>query len=521
MSTARLGTITGWVFVVLFVLTCFYFGFLSAQTALTDPDTCWLVTLGERIAKAGIPSSDPYSWTLATSGAVAQGQSKYIAYQWLSATIIATIFQLGGATALLYLTALTVCSSFIVVPLIAARTLALPLWPIALGAATALSAGSFHFPCRPEIFSYLLLALLIMALSQISLLNSYFSRVPIYSYTLVGIVLFALWANLHTGFVVGLIVLAVAALTERSKPLLLLLLGALPGTLLTPFGSALWQYLPHLFFSQANKYNVELLPLRAIELFSLEYLSFDLILVAIGLAWLDEIRAWIGSRGLTEKNAQISLSNLSWLILSTFALFMAMQCRRLVPFACLMAMGYLYRFLRQGKDQPQTSGFIQAVEKVPQMLLQRTKNLIILLPLVLTALGVSNACSVFPAALPQDTYALFEPKAALQLIAGGRPKGKLLNDPQFGDLMLLNFKDQAQVFIDTRFDIYGDQLVLDYWKMANARGNWQELLKQYQIDWLFFPPRAPVVHRLLNDPNWQLLHRDNTAVILTRRSGFE
>ncbi len=518
MSTARLGTIIGWVFVVMFFLTCLYFGFLSAQTALTDPDTCWLVTLGARILASGIPLSDPYSWTLAASSAISQ--SKYIAYQWLSAAVFANNFNQGGATALLYLTALTICSSFIVVPLLTAKLLRLPLWPVALGGALSLSAGSFHFPCRPEIFSYLLLAILISSISKISQAKSV---LPMYLFFLIGLCFFALWANLHTGFIIGLAVLFVCSLTQKSKPMALTLLGALPGTLLTPFGLALWQYLPHLFFSQANKYNAELLPLTAYELFSFDYLSFDLIMVATGLGWWRQIRAstttttTITTDGFAEKFAQISLQNFSWLILTTTALAAALQCRRLVPFACLMAMGTLYQFLQKNKESPESDTFFQTVENVAQKLMRRSKNLIVVIPLVFTAVGVSNACSIFPPALPQDTYSLFEPKAALQLISIQRPKGRVLNDPQFGDLMLLKFKDKAQVFIDTRFDVYGDQLVLDYWQMANARDKWLELLRQYQIDWVFFPPRAPLVHRLLQNPDWQLLYQDDKAVILEKK----
>ncbi len=516
MSKARLGTIIGWVFVLMFFITCLYFGFLNAQTALTDPDTCWLVTLGNQILASGIPQSDPYSWTLAASSAISPSQ--YIAYQWLSAAVFATVFTQGGAIALVYLTALTICSSFIVVPLLAAKVLRLPLWPVALGGAASLTAGSFHFPCRPEIFSYLLLAILIASISKISRAKT---TLPVYLYFLLGGCFFALWANLHTGFIIGLAALFVCTLTQQSKPLALTLLGALPATLLTPFGLALWQYLPHLFFSQANKFNAELLPLTAYELFSFDYLSFDLIIVATALAWLKQIRTWTNvttaTDGFAEKFSKISLQKYTWLILTTTALITALQCRRLVPFACLMAMGTLYQFLQRKLESPESESFFQKVENVAQALMRRSKNLVILLPLALTALGVSNASSIFPPALPQDTYALFEPKAALQLISVHRPKGRVLNDPQFGDLMLLNFKERAQVFIDTRFDVYGDRLALDYWQMANARGKWLELLRQYQIDWVFFPPRAPLVHRLLQNPDWQLIYQDDKSVILEKR----
>jgi hypothetical protein len=73
------------------------------------------------------------------------------------------------------------------------------------------------------------------------------------------------------------------------------------------------------------------------------------------------------------------------------------------------------------------------------------------------------------------------------------------------------------VFIDTRFDVYGDKITLDYWQMANCRGPWQNLLEQYQISWVFFPLRAPIVSRLSRDGAWQALFKDDNAVILIKR----
>jgi hypothetical protein len=493
--------IISWVFIVCFCLANLYFGFMSGQTALTDPDTCWLVALGQYIIKNGsLPSVDPFSWTLTSE---LSDHQPYIAYQWLSAAIFAAINKIGGAAALLYFTALTIVVSFIMVPLAAAKLLRISPILVAMAASLAISAGSFHFPCRPEIFSYLLLSILIAALVKVSENNGQ-NKLPYYAYGLISAIYFAIWANLHTGFVLGLITLAITSLLIPRVPLLAAFLGGLLGSLLTPYSVKLWQYLPHLFFSQANKYNQELFPLTAYELLSFDFLAFDLIGLVLIAGLATDVVVQIKHKLKHQKFSLETYHHLPWLIVALTSFLAACQSRRLVPFAALMAMGFVYQFLLTHRQQ--FSRWNQPT----------INSRYYLIPLVLATLGVHTAISIFHATLPNSTFGFIAPNEALALIAKARPAGRLLNDPQYGDLLVLAEGEKAQVFIDTRFDVYGDKITLDFWQMANCRGPWQKLLEQYQITWVFFPTRAPLATRLSHDAAWQTLFKDDNAVILVK-----
>jgi len=96
-------------------------------------------------------------------------------------------------------------------------------------------------------------------------------------------------------------------------------------------------------------------------------------------------------------------------------------------------------------------------------------------------------------------------------------QGRLYNDAQFGDLVMLRFKGAIPVAMDTRFDLYGDDLVMHYWQIANARGRFREDLDKEKIQWLFFPPQAPIVSKLVLDPDFEVVFRDAGAVILLRK----
>ncbi|MBK9279058.1 MAG: hypothetical protein IPM93_12930 [Candidatus Obscuribacter sp.] len=137
------------------------------------------------------------------------------------------------------------------------------------------------------------------------------------------------------------------------------------------------------------------------------------------------------------------------------------------------------------------------------------------LPLLAMVGGASLSARTFAISLPAQTVGFFPPFAAIEFIAAQRPAGRLLNDAQYGDVMIERLGPRAQVFIDTRFDVYGDQLVLDYDKMANGQDNWQELLKKYKIDWVFFFEQYRIV-RLLRELGWQEVFCKDGAVILKR-----
>jgi hypothetical protein len=471
------------------------------------------VAVGDFIlAHKSIPTVDPFSWTTAKDAA-----HPYIVYQWLSTIVFAFINKVGHAAALVNITALSVFSSFILIPLLTARRLAISLPLTGIVACLAYSAGSFHFPCRPEIISYLLLAILISAITVFSrgtLQTRQEKVIPYFYYALIAAIFFCIWANCHTGFVSGIIVLAVTSFQLRQPKLLAAFLGSIIGSLLTPYGPTLWQYLPHLFFSQVNKFNQELFALTSYEIFSFDFIHFDLLALLVLAGVLGQIVA-LTKKQQSEELKQYLQTSSSWLLLSVAALVVAVTCRRMVPLFAIVSMGYLYQLILFAEPYLNKNAIVRSTTEFFNTVFIRSKNLVLLAAVFVVLLGVNLATTIFPATLPQDTYGFSLPKQALALIEKSRPSGRMLNDPQFGDVLLLQYGEKAQVFIDTRFDMYGDKLVLDYWNMANCRGNWQELLAANQIDWLFFPPRAPIINRLANQ--WQKLYADDNGVILVKK----
>jgi hypothetical protein len=122
--------------------------------------------------------------------------------------------------------------------------------------------------------------------------------------------------------------------------------------------------------------------------------------------------------------------------------------------------------------------------------------------------GLSKAVSgLFP--LP-DIYS----PDAVRYLEEHRPPGNLFSDDSWGDYLL--YMTDLKVFIDGRFDMYGEDIFRDYRKIANAGDAVEELLSKYRIDWVLFSPEAVLTRYLKMTGAWKEVYRDGQVSILVR-----
>lgn len=148
------------------------------------------------------------------------------------------------------------------------------------------------------------------------------------------------------------------------------------------------------------------------------------------------------------------------------------------------------------------------------------RRFLALLPVCALILGAATSVRAFHVQVPQDSSSFLPPDAAIKFLEKARPVGRMLNDPQFGDVLIFRLGAGAQNFIDTRFDLYGEKLTNDFWKMANGIENWRELLDHYKIDWVFLIPDYRLIRLLNESGKWQEVYRDPSAVIMSRREPY-
>jgi len=161
-----------------------------------------------------LPARDPYSFT---------SDRAWINHEWLAQLSFAIAYRLMGAIGLIVLKTAVLGG---VLLLVSARPQ--PAVGIAVAGAT-LVMWPVLSQVRPQIYSLLLFT------AVIALLDTAPRRLPLWLATL-----FALWANLHGGWMLGAVVVVVWALTNRQWTTMGVALGA---TLCTPYGWRLWEAL--------------------------------------------------------------------------------------------------------------------------------------------------------------------------------------------------------------------------------------------------------------------------------------
>lgn len=518
---------------LLLLIVVFVAAIFIAGASLHDPDTCWLLMLGKRIVESGaLPAADPYSSTMALFP-----EKRFILYQWLSEILFFLSYKALDLMGLLLLAAIVLTASFVSIPLAFARKIGMPGAFAVVGTILTLMTAFFHFLCRPEIFSYLFLGIY-FSLTHFFLRNRKIDKVDWKAVTIFGAVM-AVWCNLHSAFVLGLGYLCVFAvvttvsdfiadkrLSAMNQTILLCFLAAFLATFVNPYGAGLWQYLPTLFFTPINKHIVELRPLSGKDFLEWTYYPFFILLIS---------SVAMTARALMKKiDSTVASSPRGHIVFAAIAIFCwtvaGVCCRRLIPFAALHMFaegGYMLALLRAQKTASQSSAmpsesaetertFWEMVDQKIDSLYQPRGFMWFATIAVFASVGVFFVATRIPGAvvLPQSGSAMQAPFEAIKYVAENPPAGKVFNDPQFGDIMIWKMPEPPKLFIDTRFDMYGKEIVDDYVTMYAAKPGWEDLMKRYKIAWIFVRPDAELSKRLLADKGWKVLYQDKASIVM-------
>jgi len=91
----------------------------------------------------------------------------------------------------------------------------------------------------------------------------------------------------------------------------------------------------------------------------------------------------------------------------------------------------------------------------------------------------------------------------------------IFNDYGFGGYLLWAYPSQP-IFIDGRLEIYKGKTLSDYMRVVNGSSNWKQILNDYHIDCIFLQNAAPINNLLIMDPDWDLVYFDGASNIFLR-----
>jgi hypothetical protein len=509
---------------------CLLFGLQGALLG-EDGDVAWNLRIGEYILAHGLPRTEFMLQT--TLG------RPTIYFEWLAQLIYGLALRVAGLNGVAALAAILAALELALL-FSALRRRGVPLLlalPLTLAGSLLISS---NWTARAEHFTLLLTFL------WSELLFVYWRSGD---RRLLGIFPLSalLWANLHPGFIGGLLMLGAASAVAwlfpkrrgKAHPVMLSLaaLGALAATLVNPWGVGLWPYiLTHLADPLVPATTREFLSPDFHTLYAQVFLVLLLLLVA---SWI-----WVAYHmvpvvpgtpsGPSEVTTEAAFSPLAFALALLWTL-LALQSVRFVALWAMVALPILGASLTVALSQDRPAwrerwsrllgyvrsieGRLQAADALP------VRGLWAGLVVALLAVVVVWGGGRLPVSGDRILRAQFDAHtfpvaAADQLAEHGLPAGNGFTTYTWGSY--LDYALPAyHPFVDSRSDTYGRKILQQYLDIVGLSPDWRSLLVYYHIRWALLPTGEPLAQVLALLPGWGCEPADTTGVAVLCRQTAE
>src|SRR6185503_16677384 len=467
------------IFIVLVVI------FVTALQPITDPDFWWHLKTGEYIVQNhGIPHTDVFSNT--------RLGSEWITHEWLSEVVMYGVFRVAGFAGLIVFFAILVTASFWVVYMRFRSRVGHPFvaaFALLLGAA----ATTLVWGARPQIFTLLLASIFLY------ILDNYYSRKSDKAIWLL-VPLMVLWVNLHAGWVLGLVLIALtlfgvlldvlfgtesrATLRERAPALLGVLVACSAAICVNP--STIQMYLYPLKTVRAKVFMRYVEEWKSPDFHQPHFQAVLILLLATFFF-------------LAISNKRERPGRLLLLVATSFAM---LRFGRNVPFFSLVATPLLAEHLWEWvKGQPWASRLAASTEtnapkpSIPQIAMN---SLIVVVALIFCGIAAQRAAAKQPLIEEQHF-----PKGAVDYMQVHRLPQPIFNEYAWGGYLIWRLYPDYPVFIDGRADVFGEGLVEQFIEVNNGKPRWRELLQQYGTQTVLVERDSAIASLLSNDGRWQ------------------
>lgn len=456
-----------------------------------DPDMWWHLRTGEAILTTGIPRQDIFSFTVP--------HHIWVTHEWLSQVIMWLTYQAGGFPALILFFALLTALTFWLVYVCS------PGRPYLTGFVVLLAAvaSAIVWGARPQMFNLLLMAVFIYGVERV--------RQHQFSLRVLWLLppLTAVWANLHSGYLLGVVLLgtyATGALLDRLLPLrdepsfsrqeIGMFFGVTAvsflASALNPNGPELWIYPFETLGSPAMQAYIQ--EWHSPNFHARIFWPFAALL-ALGLI------SWVASR---------RSPNWTELLLFMGTGAAGLLSARHIPLFALVAVPIVSRHLAfAAARQPRLVALMGTDDPAPRPLLGRLNWLLAVL-----ALAAAMGWSAQKIAGNETAVAEHYPVAAVDVLAAeGLAAAPGYNTYNWGGYLIWR---GVPVFVDGRADVYGDDFLFYYLQAFEVRSDWQAPLNDFDVAYVLMEKNSPLLNLLLATGEWQTLYSDNIAQIVVR-----
>ena len=175
---------------------------------LADGDTGWHIRTGQWILSAhSVPYRDLFSFS--------KPNSVWYAWEWLSDVLFAGLNAIGGLAAVALFAIVLLAAVFTMVFRMARRKSNAVVAVVVV--MVAMAASSVHWLARPHMFTLLFVAIFANALDRVREGHTKIAGIP---WLVLLPVMTVVWTNLHGGFLVGVVMVAIFGVAELLQVLL-------------------------------------------------------------------------------------------------------------------------------------------------------------------------------------------------------------------------------------------------------------------------------------------------------------
>jgi hypothetical protein len=458
----------------------------------SDGDMGRHIRLGEHMLTYGLLHHDLFSFT--------KLGAPFIGHEWLSEVAFAGLYRLGGLPLVSVGSGILIAFTYAYLTSFLLRRGVDPLLAF-LAALVAAILGSFHWLARPHLFTLCATAILMGCLERRKEGARPWTYMP----------LFALWANLHGGFLFGIVLIGiylvgdlVEALRREERVLWLTrarhhaaAIGfAVLGTLINPYG-------PSLPLHVLKWFDMQFVIDNTIEYFSPNFHYPDTKFVLAVLLLMVTALA-VSSRRPTWPRLL--------LILATMAASLIYQ--RNIPLMGIAALSVLALHIdREWRELPDLLGIRGVFQRDSPGRRNGPWAVATVTPLLLVTLAWSPLATL--RLVPGEFNGRVFPVMAVQKAREAGLQGRIYNEFIWGGYILKEWPEM-KVFIDGQTDFYGEELTREHWNIGWLQPGWREKMRKRDIELVLVPTRAPLAQELVRDAGWRIWHCDPTAVLLQR-----
>jgi hypothetical protein len=453
--------------------------------------------------------TDPFSYTM--------GGQPFVGFEYGSQVIYALVHRAAELAGVAIFAGLLIAAAY---ALLARFLLSRGTDPLLTYLTTVAAAvlGAFHWAARPHLFTLVAVVVLMFLLeSTVDSRQSTTARQPLTvdRRPLWALPLFAIWANLHGGFVFGLVLIGIyftghlleyvlnndrpAERLEMNYFARLFGFGFL-GTLLNPHFLALHRHVLGLCGQPFLLDNTN------------EFMSPDFHHL-FGKILLGALLGMIALLACLPRRPHAA--QLLTLLAMTYFVLTAQRNIQLFGVTAVPVMAMLLDTHWRGL--PDWHG-IRAVFQRDAPLGSTTPYVLAMVAMFgFLAVGSGQIAGkqVIPNAVSADVF----PVAVVRRARAEQLRGRIYHSFIWGGYLIYAWPEQ-RVFIDGGTDFYGTDLLKNYMAIGGLAPGWRDSLAQWNISLALVQPSSSLAHELLREPGWRLHDCDATAALLQRAGGI-